>query len=281
MYKLPAVVLSATVGAPGTEIGVNDSPLIDTSYNIYRGTSSGGENTFFTSTTNSFTDTGASGLNTPTGVSVAAGSNTAGTLSGSVANTYYYKVSALNSSGETLSSNEVSINGESFTPISVPGAPTVADSTTAGNLYTATTYCYEITAVTANGETTASSQGCADTNTDTSLTVSWTAVAGATSYNIYQDGGNGSCSGGCLLYASTTSTSYTDTGNGEASDIAPPSKNTATLNTNEAVISWSAVTGATSYKIYRSTQSGDENTFFSTTSTTFTDSGGSGTVVSV
>jgi hypothetical protein len=148
------------------------------------------------------------GLASPTGVSVVAGSNSGGTLSGSSSSTYYYEVSALNAAGETLPSSEVYISGSSFTPISSPGTPTLADSSTAGSLATSTTYYYKVTALTSNGETLPSAEASISTGSDTSITISWTAVTGATSYNVYR----GTTSGGENTYFNTTSTSYTDTG---------------------------------------------------------------------
>jgi fibronectin type 3 domain-containing protein len=68
-----------------------------TSYNILRGTASGAETQYATSTTTTYTDNG-----------VAQGT------------TYYYVVQAVNSAGTSGSSNEVSAS----IPFSVPGAPT-------------------------------------------------------------------------------------------------------------------------------------------------------------
>lgn len=125
------------------------------SYNIYRSTTSGGEvkiaTTPATITTTSYIDTGLSN----------------GT-------TYYYKVTAVNSAGESARSTEASVTPR-LTP---PLAPTKLNA--------------------------------AGSNKQVSL--SWSAVAGAASYNIYRS----TSSGGEIKIATTpatiTTTSYTDTG---------------------------------------------------------------------
>ncbi|HXW78606.1 MAG TPA: fibronectin type III domain-containing protein, partial [Acidimicrobiales bacterium] len=85
-------------------VPANDGGSAITSYNIYRGTSSGGESLLTSSTGTSHTATGL----------------TNGT-------TYYFVVTAVNGAGESLVSNEVSA-----TPATVPGAPTGV-SAAAGN----------------------------------------------------------------------------------------------------------------------------------------------------
>jgi hypothetical protein len=77
-------------------------------------------------------------------------------------------------------------NIQSFTAINAPGAPTVTRTGTAGTY----TFSYKITAVTEVGESTASAAGTQTANvatldTSTYMTVSWSAVANATGYNVY------------------------------------------------------------------------------------------------
>jgi hypothetical protein len=71
--------------------------------------------------------------------------------------------------------------------IAVPAAPVAAASTTGGTLAIAGDYSYKITAVTAAGETSASAASniVATTSSTSSISLSWTAVAGATGYNVY------------------------------------------------------------------------------------------------
>lgn len=75
----------------------------------------------------------------------------------------------------------------SYTEISAPDAPTVARTAGSAGTYT---FSYKITAVTAVGETTASTAGTqtlsvGTLDTDNYLTVSWSAVTDATGYNVY------------------------------------------------------------------------------------------------
>ncbi len=87
------------------------------SYNVYRGTASNGENVFYNTVTNSYTDE-----NLPGTAAVPPGANTAGidapaipTLTSSAsggtlaAGTYFYKIVAVNAAGTSLGSPEASI----------------------------------------------------------------------------------------------------------------------------------------------------------------------------
>ncbi len=98
--------------------------------------------------------------------------------------------------------------------LSVPGAPTV---TPTGSTSNGITYSYTITAVNAYGaETTASTAGTTNLGYNTLTTsaynqLSWSAVAGATTYNIYRtvSGGSPSSTG---LIGNTSATSFSDFG---------------------------------------------------------------------
>ena len=205
-----------------------------TGYKVYRGTSSGGETLLTTlPVQNSYTDTAV----------------TNGT-------TYYYKVTALNTIGESTPSNEVS---ETPQAPAKPGAPT------------------GLTASGGNG----------------SVALSWAAPLGSTvtSYNIYR--GTASGGEGTTAIATSTSTSFTDStvtngttyfykvtavntaGEGPASNEASatpagatapsaPQNLSARSATGKGVqLSWvvpastggSAITG---YQVWRSTTSGGE-----------------------
>jgi len=209
-----------------------------TSYNLYRGTSSGGETLVQTGITGTtFTDTA---------------------LSDGTA--YFYEVTAVNAGNEGLASNEVSATPE----VAVPSAPTDLTSTagnaqvslswsaSAGassyNLYrgtssggetllqsgiagtsfidtsvsNGTTYFYEVTAVNAGGESLASNETSARpqlpvppapanlvaTAGNTSVVLSWSSVAGSTSYDIYRGTSSGSET---LLKSGVSATTFTDT----------------------------------------------------------------------
>ena len=127
------------------------------------------------------------------------------------------------------------------------------------------------------------------------VTISWGTVAGATSYNIYRSttaGEQGSRVG------TSSTTSYVDTtavngttylylvtavnAGGESSPSsqsagvtptapvtlpAAPSGVTATRNAEQVTVTWTAVTGATSYNVYRSTTQGAQGTLIGSSAT--------------
>ena len=214
---------------------------------------------------------------------VAAGANTGGTLSGAAGTTYYYKITALNAAGESLSSSEVSINGQSFTKLSTAGAPTAALGA-AGNV--TGTYTYRVTFVTANGETTVgtTSSAVSPSAQQVNLTAIPTGATGTTGRNVYRcDNTGANClrmSAGTTL-ANNTTTTLTDNTASYTGNPAPPGASTATTSTNNATVSWTAVTGATSYRIYRGTSAGGESAYQTSASSPFTDTGAAGTAASV
>ena len=205
-----------------------------TSYNVYYSTTTGvtTSSAHYSSATNSYVQTGLS----------------AGT-------TCYYIVTAVNSAGESSASAQASATTASAPPVpTVPAAPT---------------------GVTATGGT-------------KQVTVSWPAVSGATSYNLYWSTTSGVTTAKGTKIAGATSpavqTGLSDSttyyyvvtavnGSGEsqpsvqvaATTLTPtpaptapaaPTGVTATGGANQVTLSWSAVTGATSYNVYYSTTSG-------------------------
>ncbi len=161
------------------------------------------------------------------------------------------------------------------------------------------TYYYVVTAVNGNGESTASAQasaqptapppptaptGVSATPGNAQVTISWTAVAGATSYNLYWSTATGVTPANGTKVAGVTNP-YVQTGlangttyyyvvtaanaNGESTASAqasaqptappPPAAPTgvsATPGSSQVTISWNAVSGATSYNIYWSATAG-------------------------
>ena len=205
-----------------------------TSYRVFRSESRGtGHSLLGTTTATSYTNTGAA-----------------------VGKTYYYRVKAVNSVGTSGYSNIVS--GKAKT--AAPAAPSV----TAGN----------------------SSTGKPQ--------LTWKAVSGAVKYEVYRSTRQNS---GYSLLGTTTSTSYVNTGastgttyyyrvkavnrdgmasgysnivSGKAKAAAPaaPSVTAGNSSTGKPRLTWKAVSGATSYRIYRSESRGTGYSLLGTTSST-------------
>lgn len=68
--------------------------------------------------------------------------------------------------------------------------------------------------------------------------------------------------------------------NGETTG-SPEVSATTTGSTGSVVLTWTAVTGATSYKIYKGTTAGGEANYFTSTTATYTDTGSAGTAGTV
>ena len=205
-----------------------------TSYRVFRSESRGtGYSLLGTTTATSYTNTGAA-----------------------VGKTYYYRVKAVNSVGTSGYSNIVS--GKAKT--AAPAAPSV----TAGN----------------------SSTGKPQ--------LTWKAVSGAVKYEVYRSTRQNS---GYSLLGTTTSTSYVNTGastgttyyyrvkavnrngmasgysnivSGKAKAAAPaaPSVTAGNSSTGKPRLTWKAVSGAVSYRIYRSESRGTGYSLLGTTSST-------------
>ena len=114
--------------------------------------------------------------------------------------------------------------------VSVPGAPTVTNQGTPG----ATSYSYVIVAKNANGTTTPSGTTTTTTGNAT-LTgvnfnrISWTAVTGATSYDVYRTASGGTPSSTGRISISLAATTLDDTGLAGDSASVPGSNTTALL----------------------------------------------------
>ena len=236
----PGAPTNLTATAGSGQVGLSWSASTGaTSYNLQRSTTSGGPYTTLASpTTTSYTDTGL----------------TNGT-------TYYYVVAAVNTGGQSANSSQVSATPQS----AVPAAPT------------------NLTATAGNGQ----------------VGLTWSASTGATSYNLQRSTTSG---GPYTTIASPTTTSYTDTGvtngttyyyvgaavntagqsanssqvsaNPQSAVPTAPTNLTATAGSGQIGLTWSASTGATSYKVQRSTTSGGPyTTIASPTTTSYTDTG--------
>lgn len=161
-------------------------------YNLYRSTTSGGE-------------------------------STSPALLYSGTNTYYHDLGAAVSAGAAPTSN---------TAVILPPHSLTASSSSTGGSFPSGSYYYQVTALTANGETTGSPEVSATVpshSTTGSVSLSWSSVTGATGYNVYRSSFSGGESISPALVASVTKTSYTDTGVALSAGAVPAS-NTATLS---------------------------------------------------
>ena len=251
----PEYTISAAPAAPVVTAGnsaVSGKPMLTwdavdgaTSYRVYRATSQNGTYSLLGSvTTTTYVNTGAKD-----GV------------------TYYYKVTAVNDSGESAFSNIVSGQNKAVTP--KPAAPVVkiGNSATSGKPM-----------------------------------LTWNAVSGATSYKVYRaTSQNGTYS----LLGTVTATSYINTGakdgvtyyykvkavnsagesaysnivSGQSKAVtpkpaAPVVKIGHSASSGKPMLTWNAVDGAASYKVYRATsQNGTYSLLGSVTVTSYTNTG--------
>jgi len=205
-----------------------------TSYVVYRSTSSGAE-TLVGTETSPYVD----------GTASAAGAS------------YFYKVAAVNSGGTS--------------PLSAEGSATLTPSVVSSLVIT-------------------SSAGA------TPVTLAWTSSPGTTGFQVYRgtsaspltllDTGSGStysdaaaAAGGTYYYTVTqvnaggTSAQSNEVGPATVTPSTPgtPSVNTVIALDNAAAITWSASAGATGYNVYRSTTSGGEVLYDTTSTTSYTD----------
>ncbi len=208
-----------------------------------------------------------------------ADANTGGTLSGNQFTTYYYKVTAITSGGETAPTAEGSINGASFTALSAPGsALTATANAAAGNPNG--TYTYKVTFLTTNGETTGSSASSSVTVASKKIDLSSipTGGTGTTKRQIYRTGGaDATYKLLATLFDNTTTTYQDNTADTARQEKSVPSSNTARTDLNQVSLSFGSVAGASGYRVYRSTTSGSFTSYQSVASSPFTDLGSSGT----
>ncbi len=196
-----------------------------TSYNILRGTSSGGETllTSVSSTTSTYTDS----------------EITNGT-------TYYYKITGTDSKGTGAASNEASAYPTS-TP---PAAPTL--TATAGNEQVTLTWTASTGATSYDIYEGTSSGGEGSTPIATGVTVPNYIVTGLTNGTTY------------YFKVAAVNSIGTGSDSNQASAIpnTPPAAPTglaATAGNAQVALSWTAASGATSYDVFEGTTSGGES----------------------
>jgi hypothetical protein len=158
------------------------------------------------------------------------------------------QICAYNNVGVTNSSSAQWVFVPYVDRVTTGPTPTATADTTGGSL-AAGTYYYKVSAVSARGESPAGSEASATLAATGEITVSWSALSGATSYNIYR----GSASGSETLIGSTTNLTWVDQGASTPNATIPvnsPVGGFGPLNTNSVSLSWPAVTGATGYRIW-------------------------------
>lgn len=150
--------------------------------------------------------------------------------------TYYYRVSALTSNGETLPSTETSLAIAKLT------TPVNAAFTAGSGTLAIGTYYYRVAAINVIGQTLASTETSLFLAAGGGVNVNWGAVSGATGYKIY-----GRTIGAELLITTVGAvTTFLDDGSLTPAGAMPVSNTTAGgINVN-----WTALEGATGYKVY-------------------------------
>ena len=151
---------------------------------------------------------------------------------------YYYRVSAMFGTDETDASTETYISISKLT------TPEISSVTVDTGILPISTYSYRVSAINTIGETLASSAVTISlSSNNTGATVNWNAVSGATGYKIY-----GRTSGLERLIATVGAvTTYHDDGSGILGSSFVPIANTTGGGVN---VNWSAVAGATGYRVY-------------------------------
>jgi len=281
---------------PSSNLGYNTTYTVS----VTNGVKDAAGNAMAAIYTCSFT-TGAQADTTPPAVSsVSPANNATGTaVNAAVAATFSETMDAstINSTTFTLNQGSTPVSGNvtysgttaTFTPsISLSYSTTYTATITtgandvAGNAI-ASNYSWSYTSEVATASAPSAPTGVSASAGDTQATISWTAVTGATSYNIYWSTTAGVTTATGTKIAGVTSP-YTHTGrtNGttyyyivtavntagesaassQASAMplppapAAPTGVSASAGDAQAIISWTAVTGATSYNIYWSTTAG-------------------------
>jgi hypothetical protein len=113
-------------------------------------------------------------------------------------------------------------------PLASPGTPTFTPATTGGSLSNGT-YTYAVTAINAQGETLSSAEASVTLSGGTAtqrITVSWSAVTGATGYRVYGRSGTGVALKRLPTQPTGTATTVSDTGATVVSTTTRPTRNT-------------------------------------------------------
>lgn len=186
------------------------------------------------------------------------------------ANTYYYKVTALGPTGETLGSNEVTVTttGETSSVTLSWGAVSGA---TGYKVYRGTSAGAESVYYSPGNVTTFTDTGASGTN-GTVPSSNSTTLAAPTANTPTTATTGGTLAAATYYYKVTAINSIGETLPSAEVSIA------TTGSTSTNTVTWSAVSGATGYKIYRGTAAGAESVYYTVGNvTTFSDTGGAST----
>lgn len=184
--------------------------------------------------------------------------------------------------------------GEGTTPV-VSGIPSNVTNDTISSLTNGTKYYFQVTAVVSGVETSHSNEASATPGSSLlaapllrgigstgQASLAWTAISGATSYNLYRT----SSAGSSMIQIGLTSTSFTDTGltntitytytaypvsaNGQgnasnsvsilpgATPLAAPVLTATESGSSSIALAWNTISVASSYDLYRGTSAGGE-----------------------
>jgi len=186
------------------------------------------------------------------------------------ANTYFYKVTALGPTGETVGSNEVSVTTTGANS-SVALAWGAVSGATGYKVYRGTAAGSESVFYTPGNVTSFTDTGAAGTNG--TVPVSNTTTLSAPTANTPTTATTGGTLAAATYYYKVTAINAV----GETLPSAEVSIAT-TGSTSTTTVTWSSVTGATGYKIYRGTAAGAESVYYTVGAvTTFTDTGATST----
>ena len=237
---IPATPTGLSASQNGNYINLSWSGVSGAAtYNVYRATTSGGEGS------------------SPTYSGIATNSYNDSSLTGGI--TYYYEVTAVNGSGESGKSTEVS-----FVAPTPPGAPTglavgsvnASSASFTWNSVPAAAYYVVYCSLTSGGEANSPLNTISYVTSGTVNSLS----AGTTYYAIVEANGSTGTNSGFSNEVSFTTT------------VASVGNLTAVWLSNSAVLNWTASVGATSYTIERQLNfAGPLTPIGSTSSTTYTD----------
>ncbi|MGH7140403.1 MAG: hypothetical protein ACREHD_32110, partial [Pirellulales bacterium] len=276
--SLPSAEISGTVSAADQTLNVSWVPLAGaTGYKVYRGSAPGQENTLIAVTdqyTTSINDVGAPGVPASNTAGLAAPTNVkvVDVVGGKLSpfTQYFYEVTALDATGESLASSEVS-GTTTFQALTLVVSWTAVNGATGYRVYRSTVSGQETLLATIGGAITQ----FLDAGSAPPPVIDGSEIGSPTLNPIVQTTTNGAGLppqfNGAYYYAVTAIDAQ-----GESLPSNVQVQNTTNVF-NALQLSWTPVPGATGYKVYRGTDSFFQDTLVAVVgagTTTFTDVGG-------